>query len=154
MLSLIVSDSTCYVNCHEFDVERNLITSEIYNLSSDLKKLGCFFRGKFITSGVGRKIVVNKFLGKRELSSTKRFLLIVDLQFHEQLGASDWFFCSSNLQFRVIESVSKTWTQINPSMLTKLERISQSHDLIQLCSSSMFNKRLNIHQFYSVNEPL
>lgn len=76
MLSLIVSDSTCYVNCHEFDVERRTKSNNKRNLQvvEWSKKLGCFFfRGKFITSGRGRKVVVNKFLEKRELSNSKRF---------------------------------------------------------------------------------
>lgn len=136
---------------------RNLITNEIYKLSSELKFRDVFlffcFRRKFITSGRGRKFlcfssaVVKKFYIS--------VISIVHCWFRLQFRASDWFFCALNLQFKAIESVFQSQIQCDQSKLLTKNTIFQSNDSIRLpCSSSMFNKRLNIHQFYSVNEPL
>lgn len=42
---------------------------------------------------------------------------------------------------------------MNQSIKVSVDRMRQN-SMSQPCSSFMFNKRLNIHQFYSVNEPL
>lgn len=136
---------------------RNLITNEIYKLSSELK-----FRDVFLFLLFSKEIY--------NIRQRKEISLLVErcsknmwyqrdfdssLLIPLAISCSDWFFCALNLQFKAIESVFQSQIQCDQSKLLTKNTIFQSNDSIRLpCSSSMFNKRLNIHQFYSVNEPL